>query len=347
MPTPVPPVAMTRVAVFGVGSTNFRYAAATPTGEFVTEPTIEPTRPAELADQIVAALDDLQSAGLDGLDAVAVSAPGLVDREAGTIHKLDSPDGSTVDEIDVRDAVRDAHDLPTYVENDCNASVLAEWQFGSNPTIDSVAHLTIGTGIGGGVVERGQLVAGEDAQAGEFGLLCVEPGGDLWSTEVRGAWEAYCSGREIPRFVEHRYEEAGTDGRPDPADSELVDAFDADEPEITSQTVYTLASKGDPFAEAVLEEIHRYNAVGIAGICNAFNPGLLTLGGGVALNNAAETIAGVEQQLDDYLFVDRPEIRLTELGDDVGLYGSLAAYLDRVDDPAIEAERQPVRSTTD
>jgi glucokinase len=242
--------------------------------------------------------------------------------------------------------VRDAHDLPTYVENDCNASVLAEWQFGSSPATDSVAHLTIGTGIGGGVVERGTLIAGEDAQSGEFGLLCVDPESELWSTGVRGAWEAYCSGREIPRFVKHRYEVTDADELPNPGDSGLVGALAADE-EITSQTVYTLAAKGDPFAEACLEVIHRYNAVGVADICNAFNPGLLTLGGGVALNNVDATMAGIERYLEEYLFVDRPEIRVTDLGDDIGLFGSLAVYLDRVDDPAIGAERQPVASGTD
>ncbi|GAB3681578.1 ROK family protein [Salinarchaeum chitinilyticum] len=335
---------MTRVAVFGVGSTNFRYAVATASGEFVTEPVIEPTDPDRLAGQIVDAVGDLKTSTGLGLDAVAVSAPGLVDRNAGTIRKLDAPDGRTVPEVEVRDAVRERHDLPVVVENDCNASVLAEWQFGSNPAVDSVAHLTIGTGIGGGVVENGTLIAGEDAQAGEFGLFAVAPEGDLRSTGVTGAWEAYCSGRGVPKYATHLFETGEASFGPD--DSELATAIGDGVP-ITSQTVFTHAADGDPFAEACLERIHRYNAVGIAGICNAFNPGLLTLGGGVALNNGEATIEGIEQYLGEYLFVDRPEIRLTALGDDIGLYGSLAAYLTRTDDPSISVERQPVQSTTD
>ncbi|WP_248516017.1 ROK family protein [Salinarchaeum laminariae] len=335
---------MTRVAVFGVGSTNFRYAVATASGEFCTEPTIETTKPHRLDDQIASAVGELRGAIAEDLDAVAVSAPGLVDRDAGTIRKLDAPSGRTVPELEVRAAVHDRHGLPVCVENDCNASVLAEWQFGSNPTVDSVVHLTIGTGIGGGVVEDGQLIAGEDAQAGEFGLFSVAPDGGLQSTGVTGAWEAYCSGRGIPKYVSHLLDTGEIDSDPDHSD--LAESIAEGNP-ITSQTVFTSASEGDPFAEACLERIHRYNAVGIASICNAFNPGLLTLGGGVALNNGEETIGGIERYLDEYLFVDRPEIRLTALGDDIGLYGSLAAYLTRADDPSLTVERQPVQSTTD
>ncbi|AGN02767.1 ROK family protein [Salinarchaeum sp. Harcht-Bsk1] len=337
---------MTRVAVFGIGSTNFRYAVATPTGEFVTEPVVEPTRPESLAEQVVDAVDDVQTSGPGRIDAVAVSAPGLIDRDAGTIRKLDAPDGRTVPEIHVRRAVRDAHDLPVYVENDCNASVLAEWHFGSAPAIDSVAHLTIGTGIGGGVVERGRLIAGEDAQAGEFGLFSVAPAGDLESTGVTGAWEAYCSGREIPRFVSHILEHEDVTGGSYTADSKLAASLESGE-EITAQTVFTHAKDGDAFAESCLERIHRYNAVGVAGICNAFNPGLLTIGGGVALNNDDAIIDGIERYIDEYLFVDRPEIRITVLGDDIGLYGSLATYVARSEEPTGVPERQAIRSEMD
>jgi glucokinase len=195
-------------------------------------------------------------------------------------------------------------------------------------------------------VERGTLIAGENAQAGEFGLLSVEPQGELSSTGVRGAWEAYSSGRGIPQFVAHRYQSSDTETPPAADDSPLVAAL-ADGEAITSQTVYTLAADGDPFARACLEEIHRYNAVGVAGLCNAFNPGLLTLGGGVALNNAEETIAGIERFLGDYLFVDRPEIRITALGDDIGLYGSLAIFLDQSGEHALVGDPRTAASRTD
>jgi glucokinase len=84
---------MTRVALFGVGSTNFRYAAATPSGKFSAEPTVESTQPEDVAQQIVAGIDDLQSSETGDIDAVAVSAPGLVDRDRGAILNLDAPDG--------------------------------------------------------------------------------------------------------------------------------------------------------------------------------------------------------------------------------------------------------------
>ncbi len=306
---------MDRVAAFGIGSTNFRSVVATSGGEFLTDVSVEPTRHRELGDQIVAAVDDLEAAVDGDLDAVGVSCTGLVDPAAGTVHEVDTPAGDVVPGVEVGPPVAAAHDLPVALANDCNAAALAEWQFGDPGGHDTVVHLTMGTGIGGGVVEDGRLLRGESARAGEFGLVPVAPESDRESTGVAGAWEAFCSGRGIAEFARDLARDHESPG------GEFADG------DCAAQDVFAAARAGDPLAEACLDRVDRYNAAGVAAVCNVVNPGLVTLGGGVALNNADRIVQGIERHLDDYLFVDRPEIRPTTLGDDVGLYGAVATAM--------------------
>lgn len=314
---------MDSVAVFGIGSTNFRYVAASLDGTFLTEISVEPSRPRELATQVCDAVADLRSETSQSIEAVAVSTTGLVEKSAGVVRDLDTPEGDVVPRIDLRATVEKKHGLPVYLENDCNAAALGEWYYGAGDDYDCLAHVTFGTGIGGGVVEHGRLVRGNRGQAGEFGHIPVAPEHDLESTGVRGAWEAFCSGRGIPQYVAYRRK---TDGgaRSRSEDSPEATERDAD---LTARDVFARAANGDQFTRSCLDRIGRYNAAGIAAICNSVNPDLITIGGSVALHNPDVILDGIETHLDDYLFVERPSIQTTPLGDEIGLYGAMAIAL--------------------
>lgn len=323
---------MDTVGVFGIGSTNFRYAAATPDGT-LHDISVEPTRPHGLSEQLCAAISELQDSSGDTLDAVSIATTGLADSDGGAIRKLDTPAGDTVESVDVRSEIQRNHDLPVVLENDCSASALGEWQFGARNGHSSVVHVTFGTGIGGGLVEDGQLVSGEHTQAGEFGLIPVAPNAELESTGVRGAWEAFCSGRGIPQFASHLAETEirGSTAAGGIDHSALNDdlASQVGSGTLDAKSVFQAFEEGDAFAATCLDRVARMNAAGIASICNTVNPGLITLGGGVALNNPDWIRDGIDTYLDDYLFVERPEIKVTQLRDDIGLYGALATALDR------------------
>ncbi len=307
---------MDRLAALGIGSTNCRSVVATADGEFLTPVSVEPTEPRELASQVVRTVGRLaETAG--PLDAVAVSVAGLVDGATGRVRAFDTPDGGTVERIDLGTAVDRAHGLNLHVENDCNAAALGECHYGAGGDYRSVTHLTFGTGIGGGVVDHGRLVRGEFGQAGEVGLLPICPDGDRASTGVVGAWEAYCSGRGIAGFAADRLRATDRESVLDPDDLDAAAVFDA-------------AAAGDAVARDCLDRVDRYNAAGIGAVCNAVNPGLVTVGGGVALNNPDRLLDGVDRHLEEFLFVDRPELRVTPLGDDIELYGALGAYLNAI-----------------
>lgn len=332
---------MDSIAVFGVGSTNFRYAAASPDGTFLTEVSVEPTRPKELETQLCDAVADLRTATTQSPEAVAVSTTGLVEKDSGVIRDLDTPSGDVVPRVDLGTAIQEEHGLPLYLENDCTASALGEWYYGARDDQDCIVHLTIGTGIGGGVVERGTPVRGEWGQAGEFGLIPVAPEHDLASTGVRGAWEAFCSGRGIPQYAEYRLK---TDGGASRQSDRSISTTERDD-DLTAPEIFANAANGDSFAQECLDRVARYNAAGIATVCNAINPGLITVGGSVALHNPDVILDGIDAHLDDYLFVDRPSIRISPLGDDIGLYGVLTTVPGVTDDA--ESEGLPSSSDRD
>lgn len=298
------------VGVLGIGSTNFLYGVGEPAQGEIRNVRVAPTRAEALEDQIIAAVAELRESVPESLDGVSIAAPGLV--ADGVIKKFDTPAGAVIDRIEVNRAVETAYGLPSTLENDCNASALAEWYYGVAPDHGCVAHVTFGTGIGVGVVDNGRLLRGHSAQAGEFGLVSVAPESELGSASVPGAWEAFCSGRGIPRYARHELSRTNTE-----SELRAKDALEA-------QDVFAAASNGDRFAGELLDRVDRYNAVGVAAVANAVNPGLITLGGGVALNNPHRILEGIERHLDRYCFVDPPAIRVTELGEQIGLYGALA-----------------------
>lgn len=319
---------MKRIAAFGVGSTNFRFVLGTSTGEFLTDVAVEETRPGHLLDQFCGAIDTLRGRTADPLDAVSICTAGLIDAERGVIQELDTPDGDAVHDLPVRETIRSEFGLPTTLENDCNAATVGEYCFGAGDGYDSVVHVTMGTGIGAGIVEDSRLLRGEHGHAGEVGLISVAPDGALESFGVPGAWEAYCSGRGIPRYVRSLL-----------ADEDRPTSLAADG--LSAEDVFAAAARGDRVASEYLDRIARYDAAGIGAIVNTCNPGIITLGGGVVLNNRGVLLERIRDHLDAFLFVDPPVIDVTPLGAEVGLYGALGRHADpgvAADSPALVVE---------
>lgn len=302
---------MTEIAIFGIGGTNFRYAAGTEEGELLTDVRIEPTDHANLDTQVTDAIRSLRSEGYSPGSA-GISCAGLVDVSAGAIELMHTPAGDPIRDLDVAGAVNEAFGIPAFVRNDCDVAVLGEYEFGAGQEYETVVHVTMGTGIGAGVIDHGHLLSGEETFAAEVGYLPVRAHANLSQAEVEGAWEAHCGGRGIPEYVEERLaaEDRSTELR-------KVEAVDP-------ETLFEAAAGGDDVAMDCLERIHRYNAMGIGAIANLFDPGLITLGGGIVLNNADEVLSGIRRHLDDFCLTDRTEFAVTGLGGDIGLYGAMA-----------------------
>lgn len=195
--------------------------------------------------------------------------------------------------------------------NDANAAALGESVFGAGKGVSDMVFITISTGIGGGAIVDGHLLIGKDGNAAEIGHLVVDSSERLTcGCGRKGHWEAYCSGKNIPKFAAF-----------------LAEGVPGVERDDTSPSILKAAAAGDPFATRVVGEMGKLNALGVANVVNMFDPSLITIGGGVALNNR-ELVLGPIRGLLPSLAINRvPRVVITPLGDDAGLMGGLALAL--------------------
>ena len=210
--------------------------------------------------------------------------------------------------------------MPAYLVNDCVSAVIGERHFGAGRDHENLVYITISTGIGGGVYVNGHLLLGKDGNAHEIGHMVIDSEGKLeCGCGKRGHWEAYSSGSGIPklaRLLVGTYREYFVE-------SVLKDKLET----LTSKDVYDAAKMGDAFALKVVEEASKYNAMGIANVVNMYDPSLITMGGSVTLHNVELVVEPIKQLAQEYIINRMAEVKVTPLGDDVGLYGAIALAL--------------------
>ncbi|MGE5508040.1 MAG: ROK family protein [Chitinophagales bacterium] len=216
----------------------------------------------------------------------------------------------------IKDLLEAEYGLPVVVENDVNAAAWGEKWLGAGRGVDHFVCLTIGTGVGGAVVDGGRMLRGTRGGAGEVGHLILFPEGLPCTCGRKGCLEAYVSGPAIVR----RYLSAAADlgQSPPPGEGEQV---------VRSQEVFQLAREGDPVARAVIGDTYRYLGYGIATLVNIFNPSRVIIGGGLS-GVGDELLLAIRQAVREYALqgiAQEVEIVLAELGEKAGLYG--AAYL--------------------
>ena len=248
--------------------------------------------------------------------AVGVGAAGFIDCVSGTV--LVAPNLAWRNEP-LRDAVAARTGLPVVVDNDANAAAWAEYRFGAGRGERHLVVVTVGTGIGGGMVLDGQLYRGRNGIAAEFGHMQLSQSGRRCGCGQHGCWEQYCSGRALlheareiadvqPGYGRRLLELGG--GRP-----EGIEA-----PEVTAA-----AQEGDPAALDCFEEVGTWLGHGLAALAAMLDPGMFVIGGGVA--DAGELLLAparrvFAQRLTGGAHRPHAEIRLAQLGNDAGMVGA-------------------------
>ena len=203
---------------------------------------------------------------------VGIGSPGPLDRERGIV--IFTPNLGWRDEP-LRDRVQDATKLSATLDNDANCATLGEWWLGAAKGARHVVGLTIGTGIGGGLILDGRLYHGASDVAGEIGHATIDSTGRRCKCGNYGCLEAYASG---PAIAE-RAREALAGGEP----SAIPASVGGDLSRITAATVYAAATSGDRLALEVVRETARLLGAGVANLVNIFNPEVVVLAGGVTL----------------------------------------------------------------
>lgn len=269
---------------------------------------------------LLALVDELRARN-PGTEAIGLGAAGLVERPGGIARWAPH---NTYRRMELRRLLHERTGLPTSVDNDANAAAWAESRFGAGAASGDLVLITVGTGIGGGLVLDGRLHHGEQGFAGELGHLIVDPEGDRCPCGNRGCLEAMASGLTLGRLG--REAAAG-----DPAGRLATLAALGGGP-VTGEVVFAAASEGDKAALALFERVGHWLGVGIASLVTIFDPDLVVVGGGVAATGElllAPARASFERYVHARDHRDLPPVVPARLGADAGLVGAATLALAR------------------
>lgn len=273
--------------------------------------------PAVVEDTIVEVVAELiQIVGSGTIAAVGIGAAGFVAADRATV--VFAPHLSWRHEP-LQAALQKRITTPIFVDNDANAAAWAEWRFGAAKGETHLMMITLGTGIGGGILINGEVQRGRFGIAGEFGHMQIVPGGHRCECGNRGCWEQYASGNALVREARSLFSANS------PIASDLFDRAEGVPGNLTGPLITQAARDGDPTAGELLAEIGNWLGLGIANLAAAFDPGTFVIGGGLSaagdllLASARETF---KRQLTGRGY--RPEARIVaaELGNDAGLIGA-------------------------
>lgn len=273
-----------------------------------------PADSARTADAIAAAIRKLR--GSYEIDAVGLGAAGFIDDRRSVV--LFAPNVDWLDEP-LKARIEAQVDVPVVVENDANAAAWGETKFGVAAQHDFVVFITVGTGIGGGIVINGELYRGRFGVGGEFGHYRVVPDGRPCGCGNHGCFEQYASGTALTRYArEHAAE--------DLARAELLLSLGDGTPQgIQGAHVTEAALQGDPIAIDAFAEVGSWIGQGMSDITATLDPGAFVIGGGVSdagdliLKPAAERYRA---ELSGHGHRPYAEVLLATLGSEAGLIGA-------------------------
>jgi glucokinase len=268
---------MTTLAIgVDLGGTNLRIAAVDSTGK-VLEKITTSTQVARGRDQVIdemcTAIQEVvgkqKSAG--ELAGIGIGVPGIIEMQTGMLRE--SPNLPGWHNYPVRDEIQRRLKTTVVLENDANAAALGEKWLGAAAGVDDMCMFTLGTGVGGGLVMRGQIWHGMTGMAGELGHINVEPDGHPCKCGSRGCLEQYASATAIKRMAQ----EAIAGGQA----PQMARALKEDV-EFTSKVIFDLAMQGDAPARGIFERVGKALGTVVADMVNIFNFPMYVIGGGVA-----------------------------------------------------------------
>lgn len=303
-----------------LGGTNLRTALLTKDGA-VLEKHKESSRASDGHEKVLQRLIEnikrlRDRCARDGfeLTAVGVGAPGVIDIERGVVVK--SPNFPDWNNLPLKSELEGVLQVPVFIENDANAAALGEQWRGAGKGIGSMILITLGTGVGGGIVLEGRIWHGADGMAGEIGHMTVLPEGRTCGCGNAGCLEMYASARGITK---NYHEALARQGQRAPS-------------EVTSRMVFDAAQRGDETALGAMREMGRFLGIGIANLVNIFNPEMVVIGGGVreAWPLFIETTRAEVQKRAFAVPARRVKLVPSELGDDAGMVGAAAAALQKL-----------------
>jgi glucokinase len=291
-------------AGFDLGGTQIKYGLVDDAGTILfkgktpTPPTIR-----ELMTLIGSQWEDLKKRAPGRIAAAGFGIPGIYNLKKKKI--LQSPNYADLDNFDLYPAIAQQIDAPFLVDNDANVAAFGEWKYGAGRGVSSLVFLTIGTGIGGGIVLGDRLWQGSCGYAAEIGHVVVNPDGELCNCGIRGCLETEASAPAIVR----KYQALSGSGA-----------------SITTEDIYYRAKEGEAAAREAFARAGYFLGIGLGMLINLLNPEKILLGGGVMTTGEFLLRPAVEEARKRSYPATFAccDIERASLGNDAGLIGAAA-----------------------
>ena len=304
-----------------LGGTNLRMAAVEDCGKILFRIGNE-TPPSgdekEILKELIEAAEkcrqNIRNAKISG---IATAVPGSINYGKGVIIK--APNLPKLDGFPLVKALEEKLGIKAFLENDANAAAIGENWLGASKGFKTSLTITLGTGLGGGIIIENEILRGADGTAAEIGHICVEPFGHPCGCGSYGCLEQYASATAIVRQAKELTDESST-------------ATDLSKSEnLTSEDIYKAAKKGDKTALESFRLQGFYLGIALAGLINTLNPEIIVIGGGAAAGWDL-FMPELEKQISKRAYNDaakRAKIVRAELSDDAGILGAAKLAIDK------------------
>ena len=308
-----------------LGGTNIAVGVVDENCKIVKKGSV-PTKAEREADEIIADMAKLCkdlvadcSLTMDDIEYAGVATPGTANRDTGIIvyaNNLPFMNYPIAQKLSQMSGVK-----RVMIENDANAAAKAEAVAGAAKGAEFSVMITLGTGVGGGIVLDGQVYSGFNFAGAELGHMVIEKDGRPCSCGRNGCWESYSSATGLVNMTKDKLSECHSTGR-----ETLMDKIVAkNEGRISGKTAFSAMKSGDAAAAEVVEDYIDYLACGLTNILRIFQPDVLSIGGGIC-NEGDNLLVPLKKKIDEMLhlpdYAKKTEIKIAEMGNDAGIIGA-------------------------
>lgn len=302
-----------------LGGTTIKAALVNEKGEILISRSI-PTK-AERPYQEIAAdmadlvLDLIKDRGLElgDVHSVGIGSPGAIDPVNGEI--IFAANFADFHHVPMAALIRERIDLPVYLKNDANVAALGEAMFGAGEGSRNSILITLGTGLGGGIIINGKIFSGYYMGGGELGHIVIKADGFQCTCGRKGCWEVYSAATALIRMGRERAQQH--------PECRLNRLYDGDLSKLNAKDVFDAANGGDVFAIDAVEEYSHYLAIGIGNVINIFQPEYVIIGGGPSAQGD-KLLDPVKRQLKREVFGGdtKTKVVIAKLGNSAGVIGA-------------------------
>ncbi len=298
-----------------VGGTAIKGAVIDENGRLYGEDSIVTVKGTEIINCIETLCNRLMKLNKEEVKGIGIGCAGVIDSAEGVVVRADN---LHLYDFPVVRLLREKIDLPVKISNDANVAALGEAKFGAGKDYKNSILVTLGTGVGGGIIIDGKLFEGNKSAGAEIGHIVIEHGGEPCSCGRRGCFEAYSSATALKKRTKWAMEED--------AGSAMWKKYTSDT--ASGKTAFEFAAC-DTSAREVVEWYIDYLACGLINLANAFRPEVIMLGGGVS-NQGEELTGPLQEILDREVFAaSYAPVKVTRatLGSSAGVYGAVALMI--------------------